>query len=132
MPPKTKTTVVEAIRIGKNKAYWPACAIFMGLLLMGFPLMAFLPIHPGLSLLIAFLSATLAAWAWWGRRIVQWRFWAVAHVDDLLKLGIRARETDLIHNGLHEIGRFEIASAETRARYKKWFQQHVENDKDES
>lgn len=132
MPPKTKTTVAEAIRIGKNKAYWPALGIFLGILCMGFPMMNFLPIHPGLSCLAAFLAATFAAWAWWGYHIVQWRFWAVAHVDDLLKLGIRARENDLIHNGLQEIGKFEIAGVETRAQYKKWFQQHLENDKDET
>jgi len=131
METKTKITVAEAIKTGKRKAYWPALAIFLGGLSLFFPLSLYVNLHPGLCFGFAFLAGAIASWAWWGYHIVAWRFWAVAHVEDLDKLGLRALENDLIHNGLHEIGKLEIASADTRTRYKQWYQKYQKNTKEE-
>ncbi len=63
---------------------------------------------------------------------MEWRFWAVANVQDLDKLEIRARENQLIHNKLDQLGRFEIAGAETRERYKQWYRKYRAGSKEES
>ncbi len=127
----TQVTVAEAIKAGKRKAYWPALAIFLGGLSLFVPMSMYVNLHPGLCFGFAFLAGTGASWAWWSYHIVAWRFWAIAHVEDLEKLELRARENDLIHNGLHEIGKLEIASSETRTRYRQWYQKYQMNSRKE-
>ncbi|NUO02000.1 MAG: hypothetical protein HUU01_15455 [Saprospiraceae bacterium] len=130
----TKVTVAEAIKTGKRKIFWPIKAMVLGLGSVQFfvvlyfqqKVFEFIPLFMGISILLI-----LACWAWWAYHIVEWRFWAVAHVQDLKKLEARARENQLIHNKLDELGRFEIASTETRERYKNWYRRYQSNSKEE-
>lgn len=130
----TKVTVAEAIRVGKRKIFWPIRSIVIALSGVQFfvvlyfqqKVFEFIPLFMGISILVLLLC-----WAWWAYHIVEWRFWAVAHVQDLKKLEARARENQLIHNNLGELGRFEIAGAETRERYKNWYRRYQGNSKEE-
>ncbi|MFM9948991.1 MAG: hypothetical protein ACKV1O_13710, partial [Saprospiraceae bacterium] len=130
----TKVTVAEAIKVGNRKIFWPIRAMVIGFggahffftMYFQHKVFEFIPIIMGISVLVL-----LACWAWWAYHIVEWRFWAVAHVQDLKKLEVRARENQLIHNKLDQLGRFEIAGAETRERYKNWYRRYLSNSKEE-
>lgn len=133
-PFATKVTVAEAIKTGKRKIFGPIRVMVTGLgsiqafvvLYFQQKVFEFIPLFIGISVLLI-----LACWAWWAYHIVEWRFWAVAHVQDLKKLEVRARENQLIHNKLDQLGRFEIAGAETRERYKNWYRKYQSNSKEE-
>lgn len=133
-PFATKVTVAEAIKVGNRKIFWPIKCAVIGLggaqffitLYFQHKVIEFMPIVFGISVLLL-----LACWAWWAYHIVEWRFWAVANVQDLKKLEVRARENQLIHNKLDQLGRFEMAGAETRERYKNWYRRYQSNSKEE-
>lgn len=64
-------SVAEAIKAGKRKAYWPALAIFLGALLLFFPMLGYAPFHPALLFCLAFGVGLVASWAWWAYHIVK-------------------------------------------------------------
>jgi hypothetical protein len=86
-----------ALRKGKFQLFWMPMILFFLLMLSGiaFLMLESIPFNIAIGITL-FLLSFILPWLWWSFKVVKWKIWAFANVDDIKTLEKRAIAMQLI------------------------------------